>query len=88
MVPGVPLITRQSAPRLVYLARSLADGGPPNNWLSVFGGPAWTFDKQTGQYYYHAHLPEQPDLNWRHPQVREAMREILRFWLDRGVKSG
>lgn len=61
------------------------DGRPPNNWLSVFGGPAWTFDKQTGQYYYHAHLPEQPDLNWRHPQVREAMRAILRFWLDRGV---
>lgn len=62
-----------------------SEGGSPNNWLSVFGGPAWTFDEATGQYYYHAYLEEQPDLNWRNPEVREAMLGVLRFWLDRGV---
>jgi alpha-glucosidase len=61
------------------------DGGPPNNWLSEFGGPAWRLDAATGQYYYHAFLKEQPDLNWRNPRVREAMYGALRFWLDRGV---
>ncbi|ACA18621.1 alpha amylase catalytic region [Methylobacterium sp. 4-46] len=61
------------------------DGSPPNNWLSEFGGPAWTFDAATGQFYYHAYLKEQPDLNWRHPEVRAAMLDVLRFWLDRGV---
>ena len=60
-------------------------GGPPNNWLSCFGGSAWQLDPVTGQYYYHAFLPEQPDLNWRNPEVVEAMLEVLRFWLDRGV---
>jgi alpha-glucosidase len=62
-----------------------ADGSPPNNWISNFGGPAWSFDAATGQYYYHAFLREQPDLNWRNPAVREAMHNVLRFWLDRGV---
>jgi alpha-glucosidase len=61
------------------------DGSPPNNWESEFGGPAWTFDDLTGQYYYHAFLKEQPDLNWRHPAVREAMADVLRFWFERGV---
>jgi alpha-glucosidase len=61
------------------------DGSPPNNWISNFGGSAWTFDAATGQYYYHAFLREQPDLNWRNPAVREAMYDVLRFWLDRGV---
>jgi alpha-glucosidase len=60
-------------------------GGPPTNWLSEFGGPAWTLDPQSGQYYYHAYLPEQPDLNWREPAVEAAMHRVLRFWLDRGV---
>ena len=60
-------------------------GGPPNNWLSNFGGPAWTFDAGTGQYYLHSFLKEQPDLNWRNPEVRDAMYEALRFWLRRGV---
>ncbi len=69
-----------------YLWRAPApDGGPPNNWMSNFGGPAWTFDEATGQYYYHAFLPEQPDLNWRNPEVREAMYAAMRFWLDKGV---
>jgi alpha-glucosidase len=60
-------------------------GGPPSNWLSEFGGPAWTFDETTGQYYYHAFLSSQPDLNWRNPEVRRAMADVLRFWLERGV---
>ncbi|GIW61230.1 MAG: oligo-1,6-glucosidase [Patescibacteria group bacterium] len=63
------------------------DGSPPNNWLARFGGSAWTFDKKTGQYYYHSFLPEQPDLNWHNPQVREAMFQCLSFWLDKGVKG-
>ncbi|RXZ65859.1 alpha-amylase family glycosyl hydrolase [Pelagerythrobacter rhizovicinus] len=61
------------------------DGGPPNNWRSNFGGSAWTWDEATGQYFYHAFLEKQPDLNWRNPQVREAMYDVLRFWLDKGV---
>lgn len=69
-----------------YVWRDAApDGGPPNNWLSEFGGSAWEWDDATGQYYYHAYLKEQPDLNWRNPEVRAAMLEVLRFWLDRGV---
>ncbi|HVG01096.1 MAG TPA: alpha-amylase family glycosyl hydrolase [Chloroflexia bacterium] len=60
-------------------------GGPPNNWLSVFGGSAWEYDHATGQYYYHQFLKEQPDLNWRNPDVVEAMHAAMRFWLDRGV---
>jgi alpha-glucosidase len=62
-----------------------ADGSPPNNWLSVFGGPAWTWDERTGQYYLHNFLAEQPDLNWWNDEVRQAFDDILRFWLDRGI---
>lgn len=61
------------------------DGNPPNNWQSVFGGSAWEPDPVTGQSYYHAYLKEQPDLNWANPEVRAAIREAMRFWLDRGV---
>ncbi|OKL41703.1 alpha-amylase family glycosyl hydrolase [Pontibacter flavimaris] len=61
------------------------DGSEPNNWLSVFGGSAWEWDEQTQQYYYHAFLKEQPDLNWRNPEVQEAMFDAMRFWLDKGV---
>src|SRR5262249_28974178 len=61
------------------------DSGPPNNWRSMFGGPRWTLDEATGQSYYHGFLAEQPDLNWRNPEVRAAMLDVLRFWLDRGV---
>ena len=69
-----------------YLWRDPApDGGPPNNWLSQFGGSAWELDQQTGQYYYHAFLREQPDLNWRNPDVRVAMHDVMRYWLARGV---
>ena len=58
---------------------------PPTNWLSAFGGPAWTWDEPTGQFYLHSFLPEQPDLNWRDAGLRDAMLATLRFWMDRGV---
>ena len=78
--------SRDNPKRDWYLWRDPAPGGgPPNNWLSCFGGSAWEFDPLTGQYYYHAFLREQPDLNWRNPEVVEAMIGVLRFWLDRGV---
>lgn len=62
-----------------------AGGGPPNNWLSCFGGSGWEYDAHTEQYYYHSFLREQPDLNWRNPEVVEEMLNVLRFWLERGV---
>lgn len=61
------------------------DGGVPNNWLAVFGGSAWEWDENTKQYYYHAFLKEQPDLNWRNPEVQDAMLNVMRFWLEKGV---
>lgn len=61
------------------------DGSLPNNWGSAFGGPAWEWDEGTGQYYLHSFLKEQPDLNWRNPEVKKAMLGVLRFWLERGV---
>lgn len=60
-------------------------GGPPNNWISDFGGSAWELDAASGEYYLHAFLKEQPDLNWRNPAVRAAMYDVMRFWFDRGV---
>ncbi len=60
-------------------------GGPPNNWLSIFGGSAWTFDEARGQYYYHFFYKEQPDINWRNPDAAKAMFDSVRFWLRRGV---
>jgi alpha-glucosidase len=78
--------SRTSAKRDWYIWRDPAPGGgPPNNWLSEFGGGAWEYDTTTGQYYYHAFLSAQPDLNWRNPAVRAAMHDIMRFWLRRGV---
>jgi alpha-glucosidase len=62
-------------------------GRPPNNWRSFFGGSAWSMDEETGQYYLHTFLPEQPDLNWHNPEVREACLGIVRYWLDRGVSG-
>ena len=61
------------------------DGSPPNNWVSVFGGAAWTWDETTQQYYLHNFLAEQPDLNWWNEEVRSAFDDILRFWFDRGI---
>ena len=61
------------------------DGSPPNNWVASFGGSAWEWDARTGQYYLHSFAKEQPDLNWRHPEVVMTMLNALRFWLNRGV---
>lgn len=62
-----------------------ARGGPPNNWLSAFGGRAWTYVPERGQYYFHMFDPGQPDLNWRNHEVRVAVLDVVRFWLVRGV---
>ena len=78
--------SRDSPKRDWYIWRDGApDGGPPNNWISDFGGPAWEWDEVTRQYYYHAFLKEQADLNWRNPAVQAAMVDVMRFWFDRGV---
>jgi len=61
------------------------DGSLPNNWLSNFGGSSWEWDATTGQYYLHSFLKEQPDLNWRNPEVKAAMLDAVRFWLERDV---
>jgi alpha-glucosidase len=78
--------SRYSPRRDWYIWRDAApDGGPPNNWGSLFGGRAWTWDEHTQQYYLHLFLKEQPDLNWRNPAVKAAMLDALHFWLDRGI---
>ncbi|MDR6198030.1 alpha-amylase family glycosyl hydrolase [Siphonobacter sp. SORGH_AS_0500] len=64
---------------------ALPDGSEPNNWLAMFGGTAWEWDETTQQYYYHAFLKEQPDLNWRNPEVREAMMNVMHYWLKKGI---
>ena len=76
----------ESAERAMYLFRDPSpEGGPPNNWISHFGGPAWTMDEASGQYYCHLFLPEQPDLDWRNPDVLDAFDDIYRFWFERGI---
>ncbi|MFI5396120.1 MAG: alpha-amylase family glycosyl hydrolase [Candidatus Binatia bacterium] len=78
--------SRTSPKRDWYIWRDPApDGGEPNNWVSAFGGPAWTFDETTGQFYLHSFLVEQPDLNYRNPAVRDAIENVITFWLERGV---
>jgi len=78
--------SRHSARRDWYVwADPRPDGSAPNNWVSSFGGPAWSLDATSGQYFLHNFLPEQPDLNWWCDEVRDAFDDILRFWWDRGV---
>ncbi len=77
--------SRHSPYRNFYIWRSGRAGGPPNNWTSLFGGPAWSYDRRTRQYYYHFYYPQQPDLNWRNPAVKRAMFGNARFWLRRGA---
>jgi alpha-glucosidase len=78
--------SRHNPKRNWYLwADPAPNGGPPNNWLSEFAGSAWEWHAPTGQYYYHAFDVSQPDLNWRNPEVHAAFREIMRFWLKKGV---
>ena len=78
--------SRDSPKRSWYRWRDGTPDAPPNNWPAAFGGgPAWTWDEPTGQWYLHTFLPEQADLNWDEPEVVEAMHDVLRFWMDRGV---
>jgi alpha-glucosidase len=77
--------SRDNPKRDWYVWRDGQGKDPPNNWYSAFGGPAWEYDANTGQYYYHFFLKEQPDLNWRNPEVKQAMWQAVRFWLDLGV---
>lgn len=78
--------SRESYYRDWYVWRDAkSDGSAPNNWLSAFGGSAWTHDEKTGQYYLHSFLDKQPDLNWDNPAVREVIKNVMRFWLDLGV---
>ncbi|TKD51680.1 alpha-amylase family glycosyl hydrolase [Sphingomonas baiyangensis] len=78
--------SRENPKRDWYIWRDPSPGGgAPNNWISDFGGPAWEYDAATSQYYSHAFLKEQPDLNWRNPALRAAMIDAMRFWFDRGV---
>lgn len=68
-----------------YFWKKGKNGGPPNNWLSFFGGSAWEYDEQTEEYYLHLFTKKQPDLNWENPKVREEVYDLLRFWLDKGI---
>jgi alpha-glucosidase len=78
--------SRHNGYRDWYVWRDGRPGGqPPNNWESAFGGPAWTFDPATGQWYYHYFYAQQPDLNWRNPRVEARMFQMAGFWLDRGA---
>ena len=78
--------SRDNPKRDWYIWRDAGpDGAVPNNWRSAFGGPAWTWDEATGQFFYRTFLREQPDLNWRNPAVERAMLDVVRFWMDRGV---
>jgi alpha-glucosidase len=77
--------SRSAADRDFYIWHDGRDDGPPNNWTSWFGGPAWQYDRTTRQYYYHFFYTQQPNLNWRNPAVRKAMFDAARFWLERGA---
>ncbi len=78
--------SRSSPKRDWYIwADAAADGGPPSNWEATFGGSTWEWDAGSGQYYLHSFYPEQPDLNWRNPEVSAAMADVMRFWFRRGV---
>ncbi len=78
--------SRRSPKRDWYIWRDgPRPGRYPNNWRGVFGGRAWDWDRKTQQYYYHNSLPEQPDLNWRNPEVEEALLAAMEFWFARGV---
>lgn len=77
--------SKKSAKRDWYIWKDPLDGKEPNNFLATFGGKAWTMDEKTGQYYYHSFLSEQPDLNWRNPEVKEAIFKMIQYWLDMGV---
>jgi len=79
--------SRDNPKRDWYIWRDGKNGGPPNNWQSLFGRSAWKLDAKTNQYYYHFFYAEQPDVNWRNPQLKEAMLDVDRFWLKKGVSG-
>jgi len=79
--------SRDSAHREWYIWHDGKNGGPPNNWNSLFGGPAWKHDAKTGQYYYHYFYAAQPDLNWRNPVVKDAILDVTRWWYERGASG-
>ncbi|HEY8349033.1 MAG TPA: alpha-glucosidase [Clostridia bacterium] len=76
---------KQSPYRDYYIWRPGKNGKPPNNWMSFFGGSTWEYDEKSGEYYLHLFSKKQPDLNWRNPKVMEEIKDILRFWLDKGI---
>jgi alpha-glucosidase len=78
--------SRSSPKRGWYVWRDAKpDGSPPNGWKAIFGGSAWEWDEGSGQYYLHSFLKQQPELDWRNPDLVKAMHATLRFWFDRGV---
>lgn len=77
--------SKESRKRDWYIWKDKVEGKEPNNWMAAFGGKAWEWDEKTEQYYYHAFTVEQPDLNWRNPEVKNAVFKMIRFWLDMGV---
>ncbi len=77
--------SRDNPKRDWYIWKPPRNGGVPNDWFSTFGGPAWTFDPLTGEYYYHFFFAGQPDLNWKNPEVKQAMFDVVRYWLGLGV---
>ncbi|MDF3820854.1 alpha-glucosidase [Leptospira sp. 96542] len=77
--------SKNSPKRDWYIWEKPNHGNPPNNWLGAFGGSGWEYDKRTGEYYFHSFLKEQPDLNWRNPEVEDAIFKMIRYWLDMGV---
>src|ERR1700683_5564652 len=85
MVPGIPFLPRQSQADWYIWRDGKPHHQPPNNWISIFGHSAWQFDEKRGQYYYHDFYKQQPDLNWRNPEVRKAMYDTVRFWMKKGV---
>ena len=76
---------KDSPYRDYYIWRPGKNGKPPNNWMSFFGGSTWEYDEKSGEYYLHLFSKKQPDLNWRNPKVMEEVKNILRFWLDKGI---
>ena len=77
--------SRNNPKRDWYIWHDGKNGKPPNNWLAAFGGNAWEWDEKTKQFYYHAFLVEQPDLNWMNPEVRKAVLKEFEYWLDKGI---
>ena len=77
--------SRDNPKRDWYIWKDPKDGGAPNNWRSYFSPSAWTWDERTEQYYFHSFASEQPDLNWRNPELREEIYRTMRFWLDKGI---